>query len=78
MTEPGKGRDRTGGAGQESVGGGDQPEERFKTPSGGAIPHHGKGPNPREKPDPTAQADGDDGDPRTGGRGKSDYEEEGD
>lgn len=71
MTE----RSRTGGAGQESIGGGDQPEKRFETPSGGAIEHHGKGPHPstRDRPDhdPSAQADGDDGDPSTGGRGRS-------
>jgi hypothetical protein len=77
MTE----RSRTGGAGQESIGGGDQPEERFETPSGGAIKHHGKGPHPstpdgpdrpdRPDHDPSAQADGDDGDPSTGGRGRS-------
>jgi hypothetical protein len=77
MTE----RSRTGGAGQESIGGGDQPEERFETPSGGAIEHHGKGPHPsshdrpdrpdRPDHDPSAQADGDDGDPASGGRGRS-------
>ena len=77
MTNSKKDRDRTGGAGQESIGGGDQPEERFKTPSGGAIEHEGKGPHPSStpdrpaKPDPSAQADGDDGDPGTGGRGHS-------
>ena len=71
-------RTRTGGAGQESVGGGDQPQERFETPSGGAIEHHGKGPHPstQDRPDrpdhdPSAQADGDDGDASTGGRGRS-------
>ena len=77
MTE----RSKTGGAGQESVGGGDQPQKRFETPSGGAIEHHGKGPHPstpdrpdrpdRPDHDPSAQADGDDGDPSTGGRGRS-------
>jgi len=80
MTE----RSKTGGAGQESIGGGDQPEKRFETPSGGAIEHHGKGPHPStpdrldrpDRPDrldhdPSAQADGDDGDPSTGGRGRS-------
>jgi hypothetical protein len=75
MTE----RSKTGGAGQESIGGGDQPEKRFETPSGGAIEHQGKGPNPSSTPahpdrpdhDPSAQADGDDGDPATGGRGRS-------
>ncbi len=77
MTE----RSKTGGAGQESIGGGDQPAKRFETPSGGAIEHHGKGPHPStpDRPgrpdrldhDPSAQADGDDGDPSTGGRGRS-------
>lgn len=72
MAKPGSDRDRTGGAGQESIGGGDQPEKRFQTPSGGAIEHEGKGPNPSAStPDPSAQADGDDGDARTGGRGNS-------
>jgi hypothetical protein len=75
MTE----RSKTGGAGQESIGGGDQPEKRFETPSGGAIEHHGKGPHPSSTPDrpdrpdhdASAQADGDDGDPSSGGRGRS-------
>ena len=81
MAKPGNDRDRTGGAGQESIGGGDQPEKRFETPSGGAIEHEGKGPNPSastpdrpdrpDRPDPSAQADGDDGDAATGGRGRS-------
>ena len=71
MTKAKKDRDRTGGAGQESIGGGDQPEKRFETPSGGAIEHEGKGPHPSSTSDPSAQADGDDGDPGTGGRGQS-------
>ena len=78
MADAKQGRDRTGGAGQESIGGGDQPEERFQTPTGGAITHAGKGPTPRdeagdedEATDTSAQADGDDGDASTGGRGAS-------
>lgn len=50
---------RETGAGQESTGGGQFPEGKFETPSGGAIPHEGRGPKPTPAPDGAEPADKD-------------------
>lgn len=48
---------RETGAGQESTGGGQFPEETFQTPSGGAIPHEGRGPKQPQRPGRSEPAD---------------------